>query len=61
MNAYDALPRAKPEDVGMSSERLERVKLAARRHVDEGSTPHSSVRRLSLSAPRCSASRSSSG
>ena len=51
MDAYDALPRAKPEDVGMSSERLERVKEAARRHVDEGSTPHSSVRRLSLSGP----------
>ena len=43
MDAYLNLPRASPESVGMSSVRLERVRNAARQHVDEGSVAHSSV------------------
>ena len=34
--AADSLPRAKPEDVGMSSERLERIGPAMQRHIDAG-------------------------
>ena len=43
MDAYLELPRAAPEDVGMSSERLERCRDAARLYVDDGSKPCSAV------------------
>ena len=35
----DPLPRAKPEDVGMSSERLARIGAALREDIDRGLTP----------------------
>jgi len=37
--AAQELSRARPEDVGMSSERLERLSAAFRRYVDEGRLP----------------------
>ena len=41
MEAYRVLPRAgRAEDVGLSTARLERVRRAARQHVDEGSLSH---------------------
>jgi len=43
MDTYLELPRAAPEDVGMSSERLERCRDAARLYVDDGSKPCSAV------------------
>lgn len=43
METYNALPRALPEEAGMSAVRLERVRRAARQHVDAGSLAHSSV------------------
>ena len=39
MEAYEALPWGTPEEVGMSAERLERIKLTARPLVDDGSHP----------------------
>jgi CubicO group peptidase (beta-lactamase class C family) len=35
----DPLPRAKPEDVGMSSERLARIGAALKEDIDRGLTP----------------------
>ena len=37
MEAYEQLPRAAAEDVGMSAQRLDRIKPVARALVDDGS------------------------
>ena len=36
---YDGLPRAVPEDVGMSTSRLERIAPVMQRWVDAGKIP----------------------
>ena len=39
MAIYDGLPRAVPEDVGMSTSRLERIAPVMQRWVDDGKIP----------------------